>query len=340
MTNPLFTDEGPEYYQRAFQHNRPFAVPSQTNYQTVLTPGMENQFRQWVRSSKAAFDVNAQIVDYDMRGYWLEMYTNGSLKPSAPPFYPDTYKTPYDTTFSQQSKYATSDNPFKWVDGATMIDTRDGSIVFFNPRHYESEKLPGAQVNPSANVNTDGEQGPTPGHNRGWPKWWRDIIDSPDDEVPWWEFPGGRPPEWRDPGTPLHQRSGAAPAGFDTTIRNDDSFANRGPGSHDRPYAPDRIPKLSKPKEPDDTSGGLLQGAFDAPRLRGAPGDLSQQPSPWYVTPVNPAPHTRVEEAGHFEAGFAEGRRIAPRVREQLLNAIDNHLVNTVVEGLRGHGII
>lgn len=136
VQRPLFTNE--EAYNRpaAYKHNAPFATPGP--YQTPLPPALEKQFRRWVTSSNVEFNPDDPHEDYDMRGYWEN---NGGAAGRAPAgnFFTDEYKTPYDATFSNLSKYATPDNPFHWKDGATLIDTRDGSTVFFNPSHYASE---------------------------------------------------------------------------------------------------------------------------------------------------------------------------------------------------------
>lgn len=128
--NPLFTSEGPRFYKRAYKHNRPFAIDGPDAwdypYQTGLTDALERLFEKWVNSNDVPFDMAARLVDYDMRGYWLKTRGKGWHQGS---HFPDTYKTPYDTTFSHESKYATKDNPFYWR-GDRLIDIRDGSVVF------------------------------------------------------------------------------------------------------------------------------------------------------------------------------------------------------------------
>jgi hypothetical protein len=135
VTNPLFTDENPKNAPAAYKHNRPFAKPGP--YQTALNDVDEQAFRQWLRRYKVEFDPDNPQENYDMRGFWKD--TKGQAPKD---FYPDTYKTPWDTTFSNESRYATSDCPFRWKDAATLIDIRDGSTVFFNPSHYASEPAP------------------------------------------------------------------------------------------------------------------------------------------------------------------------------------------------------
>jgi hypothetical protein len=126
MTKPLFNDEGPSYYAAAYKHNAPFAKPGP--YQTPLSPTQEAAFRHWLAQNKVQFDPNATLTDYDMRGFWLSGMRSGR-EPGGQVGYPDTYKTPYDTTFSGESKYATPNCPFKWV-GDNLIDQRNGQLIF------------------------------------------------------------------------------------------------------------------------------------------------------------------------------------------------------------------
>lgn len=121
---PIFAREGA--YQQAYARNKAFAKPNGIGgYQTPLAPGQEQQFRQWVAANKIPFDPNASTVDYDMRGFWLE---GGGKGRASNGHFPDTYKTPYDTTFSNQSKYAAKNTPFVWR-GNSLIDTRTGQVI-------------------------------------------------------------------------------------------------------------------------------------------------------------------------------------------------------------------
>jgi hypothetical protein len=63
-----------------------------------------------------------------MRGFWLSGQQAGR-EPSGAIGYPDTFKTPYDTTFSRQSKYAAANCPFVWH-GDSLIDERDNTLIF------------------------------------------------------------------------------------------------------------------------------------------------------------------------------------------------------------------
>jgi hypothetical protein len=125
----IFRGEGPQLYRAAFARNRPFAKPGP--YTTTLHPAQEAAFRGWLAANpKILFDPAAKRSDYDMRGYWKAtggaiptVHERGSYG------WPDTYKTPYDTTFSNQSIYATPSNPFTWR-GNNLIDGRTGQVLF------------------------------------------------------------------------------------------------------------------------------------------------------------------------------------------------------------------
>lgn len=121
---PVFTSEGPRLYKAAYQHNEQFAKPGP--YQTKLSPKEEQQFRGWVAKHGVPFNPDAKRADYDMRGYWKATAGRGWGKGQ---HFPDTFKTPFDTTFSRESKYATKDNPFVWR-GENLVDRRNGRLVF------------------------------------------------------------------------------------------------------------------------------------------------------------------------------------------------------------------
>jgi hypothetical protein len=105
--------------------------PDNPDYKTPLSPAEEKQFQAWVRTNKVPFDDSA-TSDYDMRGFWKaaqEGDPNASTAVSKFDnriHFPDTYKTPYHRTFSNESQYATSDAPH-WV-GDRLID-KNGNVV-------------------------------------------------------------------------------------------------------------------------------------------------------------------------------------------------------------------
>lgn len=117
----------------AVARNAQFAKPGP--YTTQLTPDQESKFQEWVKANKVPFNPNSkEPQDYDMRGYWKDIASKGGSETSVNPVdkqlhFPDTYKTPYHESFSNESKYATPDNPFKWK-GETLVDSRTGSTVY------------------------------------------------------------------------------------------------------------------------------------------------------------------------------------------------------------------
>jgi hypothetical protein len=91
-----------------------YRQPGANPYQTQLTPAEEQQFRGWVAQNHVPFDP-APNSDYDMRGYWKDIASQGSeagtqMKSDGLHF-PDTYKTPYHHSASAESMYMPSDGP-------------------------------------------------------------------------------------------------------------------------------------------------------------------------------------------------------------------------------------
>lgn len=120
----------------------PPAAPSQyTNsagpYVTSLAPAEENEFQSWVKNNKIPFDPSANS-DYDMRGFWKASKAGDPNASTAVSqfdgriHFPDTYKTPYHKTFSNESKYATPSAP-KWV-GDKLIDSSGRVIADETPK--------------------------------------------------------------------------------------------------------------------------------------------------------------------------------------------------------------
>jgi hypothetical protein len=133
---PLFEAEGPEFYDAALRHNQGWAT-HQAPWSTSLTTSEEEEFLHWGRDIDGkghgfdwfGFDPERTQNDYDMRGFWLG---TGGGGPAENGHFPDTWKTPYDTTFSGESKYALPGCPFKWV-GEILVNIRSGQIIFAEP---------------------------------------------------------------------------------------------------------------------------------------------------------------------------------------------------------------
>lgn len=131
LKHPLFNHEGPDEYGKALRHNKAFARkpadPTWPWQSSMRSQKQEREFEAWVQKKNVPFDLDAKHVDYDMRGYWLK--TRGKGWGGNGQHFPDTFKTPFDTTFSHESKYATKDAPFYWV-GNRLVDLRHGQVVF------------------------------------------------------------------------------------------------------------------------------------------------------------------------------------------------------------------
>lgn len=100
-------------------------------YTTSLPPDQEHGFQSWVKQNKVPWQ-DTHDADYDMRGYYKALQSgDATAKQKLSGFdgkmhFPDTYKTPYHKTFSNESMYATPDAPH-W-DGERLID-KGGKIV-------------------------------------------------------------------------------------------------------------------------------------------------------------------------------------------------------------------
>lgn len=98
-------------------------------YVTPLEPAEEAKFEKWVKDNKIPWK-DSPNSDYDMRGYWKAMvagdkYAHTEInKQDHKPHYPDTWKTPYHKTFSNESQYALP-NAGHW-EGDTFIPPKEG----------------------------------------------------------------------------------------------------------------------------------------------------------------------------------------------------------------------
>lgn len=104
---------------------RPDAKPG--SYTTKLEPKDEQKFQQWVKENKIPWRDEAK-ADYDMRGFWKAQQTGdpNAKRSTKNMHFPDTYKTPYHKSFSNESKYATKDAPH-WV-GDKLVD-KNGKVI-------------------------------------------------------------------------------------------------------------------------------------------------------------------------------------------------------------------
>ena len=122
--------------------NRPVATAPRADarpgpYVTQLNPQQEQQFQQWVRDNNIPFRDEANS-DYDMRGYFLDNVIGGQGQGTRVsqfdqrPHFPDTYKTPYHRTFSNESRYALPTAPH-W-EGDRLIDSQGNVVADETPR--------------------------------------------------------------------------------------------------------------------------------------------------------------------------------------------------------------
>lgn len=92
----------------------------------MLSNTDEQKFQQWVSENKIPWQDEPK-ADYDMRGFWKAMVSGDpNATRAANLHFPDTYKTPYHKTFSNESKYATQDAPH-W-EGNKLI-SKDGKVI-------------------------------------------------------------------------------------------------------------------------------------------------------------------------------------------------------------------
>jgi hypothetical protein len=102
-------------------------------YETALNPNQEKAFMTWVSKNKIPFDPTEEIQDYDMRGFYKDVLENRASTPKPGEHFPDTYKTPYHESFSNESRYANYDAPRWYVnpddpDLYHLID-KEGTVV-------------------------------------------------------------------------------------------------------------------------------------------------------------------------------------------------------------------
>lgn len=125
---PVFSGEGPRYYAAAFRHNKRWAKPGP--YQTKLSPLNEKRFEHWARTTLPQVTGVRASKDYDYRGWWRDHHHGRNLRPG---HFTDRYKTPYDTSFSNQSKYARRGTPFVWRRNArgrnVLVNRKNGRLI-------------------------------------------------------------------------------------------------------------------------------------------------------------------------------------------------------------------
>lgn len=104
----------------------PASLSQHQSYTTYLPPDQEAQFQSWVKANRIPWQ-DTPNADYDMRGFWKAQQSGDpNAQRASNLHFPDTYKTPYHRTFSNESIYATPDAPH-WQ-GDVLID-KAGRVV-------------------------------------------------------------------------------------------------------------------------------------------------------------------------------------------------------------------
>jgi hypothetical protein len=119
--------------QVIFQRNLQYANPIWQTKLTQLPADQEQAFLNWVKENKIPFDPNSKNQDYDMRGFYLSLLQRDPKAVTSENQYdqamhfPDTFKTPYHETFSEESIFAGDKAP-RW-DGSKLIAPTGETIV-------------------------------------------------------------------------------------------------------------------------------------------------------------------------------------------------------------------
>lgn len=121
--------------EKMFEKNKAYIKEGDHTYNTKLTPKEELTFREWVKRNKIPFNVDADVTDYDMRGFW-KAYSSGDPKavsqinPNDKELhYSDYWKTPYHETFSAESQWADPEKAPTWNDKDQLV-TPDGTVLY------------------------------------------------------------------------------------------------------------------------------------------------------------------------------------------------------------------
>ncbi len=139
--NPAQPDPYTQQLMGNYERNKGYA--QQGSYSTSLNPPSEQMFRKWIAQNKVPFNPEAKLSDYDMRGFWLALQAKDPRAMTAVnPYdkqihYPDYWKTPYHSTFSNESQWATKDAP-RWNDKDQLVDA-SGKVIFDSRKAKEKK---------------------------------------------------------------------------------------------------------------------------------------------------------------------------------------------------------
>ena len=109
----------------------PFAVGFDN---TPLNNLDELAFRAWLARNKVPFNPDANLSDYDMRGFWRAQQqrnpkaTSGINANDGMMHYPDYWKTPLHQSMSAESQWAGPNAP-SWINDHQLV-APNGRVVF------------------------------------------------------------------------------------------------------------------------------------------------------------------------------------------------------------------
>ncbi|SRR6266849_4820724 len=124
---PQRSEDRTDLYPHFLKLNQPYAKAGP--WTTQLHPTEEQEFRTWATQHKISVD----DPTYDNRGFWKALKAGdprakAGFNPTAGEVHgPDTWKTPYDPSFSRESIYALPHAP-RWQ-GQYLVDEK-GTKLF------------------------------------------------------------------------------------------------------------------------------------------------------------------------------------------------------------------
>jgi hypothetical protein len=125
--------------EQLYQRNAPYVANGATQFTTPLSPNDEVLFQNWRRSNGVPFNSGANS-DYDMRGFWNALTTmdpraRTAINPNDNLMhFPDTWKTPYHQSFSNESMYANQNAP-QWINDSQLASP-SGRLFYDEKRGY------------------------------------------------------------------------------------------------------------------------------------------------------------------------------------------------------------
>ena len=125
---PLFRGEG--HPAAAYKHNKRWATSGP--YQTDLR-AKESHFQNWSKRFEGHQGIKVN-KEYDYRGWWLNaspQERNQAVRKGG--HFTDKWKTPYDTSFSNESRYAKPGTPFVWRKNkrgrGILVNRKNGRLI-------------------------------------------------------------------------------------------------------------------------------------------------------------------------------------------------------------------